>query len=153
MDSKRISGWKPCDTTFTPPCKFAARLGAVLSLILLCSGCSHQELTQNSCIVHPASSFAGSGGSNGDITVARNGAPCEMALVLDSRAGTGFVADPQLITRPAHGSASARMANGAAVMVYTPDRDYVGTDRFVVSFGPSYTLSVDVAVVPDPQKG
>lgn len=152
MGSQRTSGWKQCGTTFTLSCKFAARLGAALTLTLLYSGCSQQELTQNSCVVHPASSFAGSGSSSGDITVAQNGAPCEMALVLNSRTGMGFVSDPQLITRPAHGSASARMTNGAAVMVYTPDRDYIGTDRFVVSFGPSYTLSVAVAVVPLAQK-
>jgi len=119
-------------------------------LLLLCSGCSHQELTQTSCIVHPASSFAGSLDSSGNITVARNGSPCEMALVLNSRTGAGFVSDPQLVTRPAHGSASVRMSDGAAVMVYTPGRDYVGPDRFVVSFGPTYTLSVDVAVVAPP---
>jgi hypothetical protein len=35
-------------------------------------------------------------------------------------------------------------------MVYTPNRDYVGTDRFAVLFGPSYTLSVDVTVVAAP---
>jgi len=144
MDISHSSG----GTTF----KFATGFGAALILILLCFGCSHQELTQNSCVVHPASSFAGAGGSHGDITVAQNGAPCGMALVLNSRTDTGFVSDPQLITRPQHGSASVRMSNGAAMMVYTPDHDYVGTDRFVVSFGPSYNLSVDVAVVPLPLK-
>ena len=133
-------------------CAFAGKLGTALSLILLSSGCSsHQELTQASCIVHPASSFAGTLGSSGDITVARNGSPCEMAFVLNNRTGSGFVSDPQLIARPANGSASVRMSNGAAVMVYTPGRDYVGPDRFVVSFGPSYTLSVNVAVVSLPR--
>lgn len=150
MDVQQTSARKHCGTNFKLPRKFTASLGAALFLILLCSGCSHQELTQNSCIVHPASNFAGAASSNGEITVARNGSPCGMALVLNSRAGTGFVSDPQLITKPAHGSASVRMSNGAAVMVYTPDPDYVGTDRFVVSFGPNYTLSVDVAVVAPP---
>ncbi len=132
------------------PRAFAGKLSAALSLILLSSGCAHQELTQTSCVVHPASSFAGALGSSGDITVARNGSPCEMAFVLNNRTGSGFVSDPQLITRPEHGDASVRMSNGAAVMVYTPGRDYVGPDRFVVSFGPSYTLSVNVAVVSLP---
>ncbi|HTI79152.1 MAG TPA: Ig-like domain-containing protein [Acetobacteraceae bacterium] len=150
MNGRQISEWQQRRAIANLPCGFAARLGATLVLILLCSGCSHQELTRNSCVVHPASSFAGAVSASGDITVARNGSPCEMALVLDSRTGAGFVSDPQLITRPAHGSASVRMSGGAAVMVYTPDRDYVGTDRFVVSFGPSYTLSVAVAVVPPP---
>lgn len=127
------------------------RSRAALFLVLLGCGCSHQELTQNSCVVHPASSFAGAGRSSGDITVARNGSTCDMAFVLNNRTGSGFVSDPQLITGPAHGSASVRMSNGAAVMTYTPARDYVGPDRFVVSFGPSYTLSVSVAVVPLPQ--
>jgi hypothetical protein len=148
MDVQQNSEWQRRGTGFNLHC--AARLCAALCLILLCSGCTHQQLTQNSCIVHPASSFAGAGGSSGEITVAQNGAPCGMALVLNDRANTGFVSDPQLITRPAHGSASARMSNGAAVMVYTPDRDYVGADRFVVLFGPSYTLSVAVSVVPYP---
>jgi|ERR1700722_2254879 len=146
----RGGSWIRGGTSFGLACKFAAGPGAALFLILLYSGCSRQELTQSSCVVHPASSFAGAGGSRGEITVARNGAPCGMALVLNSRTDTGFVSDPQLITRPQHGSASVRMSNGAAMMVYTPDQDYVGTDRFVVLFGPSYTLSVDVAVVPLP---
>ena len=130
----------------TPTGKFRA----VILLIVLCCGCSQQELTQNTCVVHRSSSFASAGSSEGQITVARNGSPCGMAFVLDSPRGGGFVSDPQLITQPAHGSASARMSNGAAVMVYTPNRDYVGTDRFVVSFGPSYTLSIDVTVVALP---
>lgn len=148
MDLRQMSGRKQCGITFKVPCEFAAKLGAALFLILLYSGCSHPEPTQNSCVVHPASSFAGSGRSNGDITVAQNGAPCGMAFVMNSRSDTGFVSDPQVITKPAHGSASVRMSNGAALMVYTPDRDYVGADRFVVSFGPNYALSIDVAVVP-----
>ena len=150
MNGQQISERKQHGTDVHPLRTLAVGLGAALALILLSSGCSHQELTQTSCVVHPASSFAAAMSASGDITVARNGAPCEMALVLNNRTGTGFVSDPQLITRPAHGSASVRMSGGAAVMVYTPDRDYVGTDRFVVSFGPSYTLSVDVAVVPLP---
>ena len=148
MDLRQMSGRNQCGATFKLPCNSATRLGAALSLMLLFSGCSHQELTQNSCIVHPASSFAGAGSSSGDITVAQNGAPCGMAFVMNNRSNTGFVSDPQVITKPAHGSASVRMSNGAAQMVYTPDRDYVGADHFVVSFGPDYALSVDVAVVP-----
>lgn len=35
-------------------------------------------------------------------------------------------------------------------MVYTPNHDYVGADRFAVLFGPSYTLSVNVTVVAPP---
>lgn len=153
MDVPRTSERNQCGMMFELPCTFPARLGAALLLMLLCSGCSHQELTQKSCVVHPASNFAGAVSSNGDITVAQNGSPCDMAFVLDSRTGAGFVSDPQLITRPTHGSATVRMSDGAAVMVYTPDRDYVGTDRFVVSFGPSYTLSVDVTVVSLPPNG
>lgn len=137
-------------TTLNLPCTSAASLGTALAVILLSSGCSHQEPTQSSCVVHPASSFAGAASASGDITVERNGSPCAMAFVLNNRSELGFVSDPRLITKPAHGSASVRMSDGAAEMLYTPGRDYVGTDRFVVSFGPSYTLSVDVAVVPPP---
>jgi hypothetical protein len=136
--------------SMSTPFRLSAVLGAATLVLLLCSECSQQQLTQNSCVVHAASNFAGAAALSGQITVVQNGSPCEMALVLNSPSGSGFVSDPQVVTPPAHGTATARMSNGAAVMVYTPNHDYVGPDRFAVLFGPKYTLSVDVTVVAQP---
>jgi hypothetical protein len=86
----------------------------------------------------------------GQITVAKNGAPCGIAFVMNGPSGGGFVSDPVLTTEPVHGSASARMSNGAALIFYSPSPDYVGPDRFVVGFSRDYTLTVGVSVVPLP---
>jgi hypothetical protein len=128
-----------------------AGFAVVMVLTALCCACTQQQkLTQDSCVVRKSSSFVGTGRSEGQITVAENGDPCGMAFVINERFGGGFVSDPQLVTQPAHGVASARMSNGAAIMIYTPNRDYVGSDRFAVAFGPNYTTTVDVDVVPLP---
>jgi hypothetical protein len=100
--------------------------------------------------VHPASSFVGAGGSEGRITVAQNGRPCSMAFIQNGPHGTGFDADPQIAVPPAHGSASAQMSNGNAILTYTPTPNFVGSDLFKVAFSPGYTLTVDVDVVPLP---
>lgn len=130
--------------------RLTGELTASILLTTLCCGCYQQQLTQSSCVVQMSSTFVGSGSSNGQITVARNGAPCGMAFVLNSRSGGGFVSSPQLITQPAHGEASARMSEGTALLSYTPNRDYVGPDRFQVALSSDYTLTVDVDVVPLP---
>ena len=100
--------------------------------------------------MHAASTFAGAGSGEGRITVARNGSPCGMAYAQDNRQNTGFVAEPQLVLSPKHGSASVRMSGGMAMMTYTPERDFVGSDQFRVALGPTYMLTVDVDVVPLP---
>ena len=97
-----------------------------------------------------SSTFAGSGKAQGQITVARNGAPCGMAFVMNGLSGGGFVSDPRLAAEPAHGSASARMSNGTALIFYSPSPDYTGPDRFVVAVSRDYTLTVEVSVVPLP---
>lgn len=127
-----------------------AAFTCAMILIVLSWGCSQQQLTTDTCIVHSASTFAGAGGGNGSITVARNGRPCGMAFVQNNLHGTGFVADPQLLLRPSHGSAAVRMSNGMALITYTPDRDFVGPDLYKIAFGPNFTLTVDVNVVPLP---
>ena len=120
----------------------------VALLVVLCFGCTQQKLTQDTCIVHQASGFVGAGRAQGRITVAQNGAPCGMSFVMNRAFGGGFISEPQVFPRPAHGTASVSMSNGVANMVYTPNRDYVGPDSFAVAFGPNYTMTVDVTVVP-----
>jgi hypothetical protein len=140
-----------CGAILRLPHRLSTGFIAATCLIALESGCAQQRLTQDSCVVHRSSDCTSAGSIGGQITVARNGSPCEMALVMDSPSGGGFVSDPKLIVLPTHGSASAHMSNGTAIMVYTPNRDYVGSDRFAVLFGPSYTLSVEVSVLAPAQ--
>jgi hypothetical protein len=127
-----------------------AGFAVAMALTVLCCACTQQKLTLDSCVVRKSSGFVGTGRSQGQITVAENGDPCGMAFVIDGSLGGGFVSDPELVAQPAHGVASAHMSNGAAIMIYTPNRDYVGSDRFAVAFGPNYTTTVDVEVVPLP---
>jgi hypothetical protein len=128
-----------------------AKVRATAALFtVLCCGCTQQELTPDSCVVHMSSTFAGTGSAQGQITVARNGASCGMAFAMNGPARGGFVSDPQLVAEPAHGSAAARMSKGAALIFYRPSLDYVGPDRFVVAFSRDYALTVDVSVVPLP---
>lgn len=128
-----------------------AKMRAAVALVtVLCCGCNQQRLTPNSCVVHMSSTFAGTGSAQGQITVAKNGAPCGIAFVMNGPSGGGFVSDPVLTTEPAHGSASARMSNGAALIFYSPSPDDIGPDRFVVGFSRDYTLTVGVSVVPLP---
>jgi hypothetical protein len=123
-----------------------AKMRAAAALVtVLCCGCNQQRLTPDSCVVHMSSTFAGTGSAQGQITVAKNGAPCGIAFVMNGPSGGGFVSDPVLTTEPAHGSASARMSNGAALIFYSPSPDYIGPDRFVVGFSRDYTLTVGVS--------
>ena len=49
---------------------------------------------------------------------------------------------------PAQGTATSRRTAEATQVFYTPEHSYVGTDRFEVAFGPDFTMTVLVQVVP-----
>ena len=114
-----------------------------LALIAL-SACTRQVLTRNDCVVATESGFIGTGGGQTNITVARNGAPCEIASsIRGGPMGEGEIAVP-----PAHGTATVRKTAEATVTSYTPASDYVGDDRFQVAFGPNFEMTILVQVVP-----
>ena len=72
-----------------------AKMRAAAALVtVLCCGCNQQRLTPDSCVVHMSSTFAGTGSAQGQITVAKNGAPCGIAFVMNGPSGGGFVSDP-----------------------------------------------------------
>ena len=68
-----------------------AKIRAAAALFtVLCCGCNQQRLTPDSCVVHMSSTFAGTGSAQGQITVAKNGAPCGIAFVMNGPSGGGF---------------------------------------------------------------
>lgn len=95
-------------------------------------------------MVAHVSGFIGAGSAQEHLTVAKNGAPCEMYLsIRNGSIGGGTVTMP-----PTHGAATVRVAAEATVVSYTPARDYTGPDRFEVAFGPEFNLAVAVDIVP-----
>jgi len=123
--------------------KRIARVGAALTAL---SGCASQQQqpTQTACVVAHESGFVGAEKGQARITVARNGSPCTIAAMIRHGAmGEGAVAVP-----PAHGTAAVGITGEATVITYTPARDYVGADSFDVAFGPNFTMTVLVQVVP-----
>jgi hypothetical protein len=54
----------------------------------------------------------------------------------------------EVVAQPAHGIAAVRTTEEATEIVYTSARDYVGADSFDVAFGPNFTMTVLVQVVP-----
>ena len=129
-----MAGWDTVRST-----SFAA---CVASVAL--SACAPpQVLTQDACLVADVSGFIGAGGTQGRMTVARNGAPCVIRLsIRDNSMGDGTVTTP-----PAHGTATVRVTAEATLISYTPAREYVGPDRFDVAFGPNFNVAVAVDVV------
>jgi hypothetical protein len=57
--------------------------------------------------------------------------------------GQGATATP-----PTHGIATVRTTTEATLISYTPARGYVGADGFEVAFGPNFSVTVSVQVVP-----
>ena len=107
------------------------------------SACAPHVLTQKACLVGDVSGFIGAGSAQGHITVAQNGAPCE--LFLSNRGGS--MGDGTVATPPANGIATVRVTAEATVISYTPAREYIGPDRFDVAFGPNFNMTVAVDVV------
>jgi hypothetical protein len=115
------------------------------ALTALCaSACVSQVPTQSACVVAQESGFIGAGGGQTQITVARNGSPCEIAVSIRR----GPMGQGEIATPPAHGTATVRTAAEATVISFTPAPDYVGEDRFKVTFGPNFAVTVLVQVVP-----
>jgi hypothetical protein len=114
-----------------------------MALIAL-SACSSPQPTQDACVVATVSGFVGAGRAEEHITVAQNGSPCMIfASIAEHAMGEGTIATP-----PAHGTATVQLTAEATQITYTPERSYVGSDRFEVALGPNYTISVLVNVVP-----
>jgi hypothetical protein len=120
---------------------------AVVGLFVL-SACAAQQPTPTSCVVARESGFVGGGAPPERITVLQNAQPCEMETMI----GRGSVDAGSIVTPPMHGVATVRLSNGTSLIGYTPARDYIGSDRFVLSFGPSFSETVNVQVVPSAAK-
>ena len=91
-----------------------------LALIAL-SACGSRAPTQSACVVAAESRFILAGGEQTHITVARNGAPCEIAI---SNRG-GSMGEGEIVEPPAHGTATVRETAEATVTSFTPARDYI----------------------------
>jgi Bacterial Ig domain len=120
----------------------------VVALLIAASACTRQDLTQSQCLVGHGSGFVGTTGNQEHITVAENGSPCAIDLAGERRGSGQFGLAGQIATPPAHGTASVDSTAYATQIVYTPAPDFVGNDSFVVAFGPHFTATVLVQVVP-----
>ena len=114
-----------------------------MALIVL-SACSSPQPTRDACVVAHVSGFVGAGGGQEHITVAQNGNPC----VIDASIRRGAMGQGDVATPPAHGTAAVQVTAEATQVSYTPERSYVGADQFEVAFGPNFTMTVLVQVVP-----
>jgi hypothetical protein len=125
------------------------RIGVVALLPIILYACAKQELTRNHCVVAQGSGFVGTTGNQEHITVAENGSPCAMEIAGDAlRLGGRFGLGGQIETPPTHGTASIRDTPYATEILYTPASNFVGDDRFVITFGPDFNATVFVQVVP-----
>jgi hypothetical protein len=124
-------------------------IGIVALVLIVLSACAQQELTQNPCVVTHGSGFVGTTGNRERITVAENGSPCAMEVAGNARRlGGQFGLGGQIETPPMHGTASVRETPYASEILYTPAPNFVGDDRFEVTFGPDFNATVFVHVVP-----
>jgi hypothetical protein len=117
-------------------------IGMALLALSACS--SQQQPTKDTCMVAPVSGFVGAGSGQARITVAQDGSPC----VISASIRSGPMGPGEVTTPPAHGTATVQLAATVTQVSYTPDRSYVGADRFEVAFGPNFTMTVLVQVVP-----
>ena len=113
-------------------------------LIALSACSSNQQPTQDACVVAHTTGFVGAGSGEARITVAQNGSPC----VISAMIRTGPMGQGEIVTPPAHGTATVQLTETASQVAYTPERSYVGPDRFQVAFGPNFTMTVLIEVVP-----
>lgn len=123
------------------------KLIRLISLALTAlSGCTSQQPTptQGTCVVAHESGFVGAEHGQVQITVGQNGSPCVTAASI----GRGSMGQGEIATPPAHGSAAVNTTAEATLISYTPARGYVGADQFEVAFGPNFTVTVVVQVVP-----
>ena len=134
--------------------RFVVIAAAVLSML---GGCASPKPTQTTCVVAHESSFLGAGSAQERcgievdvphcaqerITVARNGPRCVIAESI----GHTTMGEAGVSVPPAHGTAAIKVLEEATLIAYTPAPDYVGADRFEVSFGPNFHVNVVVQVV------
>jgi hypothetical protein len=118
-----------------------ALIGVALTAL---SGCVSQQPTQSACVVTHESGFVGAEKGEARITVARNGSPCTIAAMIRQ----GSMGEGEVTAQPAHGFAAVRITEETTEITYTPARDYVGADSFDVAFGPNFTMTVLIQVVP-----
>ena len=117
--------------------------GLIGAALIALSACANQTLTQGSCVVAHELGFVGAGEGEERITVAENGSPCVIAAAIKrSSMGQGEITTP-----PSHGTATLRTTTEATLISYIPTRAYVGEDRFAVSFGPNFNVTVFVQIV------
>ncbi len=116
---------------------------AVAALFIL-AACIDQKPTPNTCIALHDSAFIGTGSGQVQMTMVQNGKPCEI-YIMNSK---GAIGGGKIVTPAAHGVASLRFVFEATYISYTPAHDYVGSDRFAVSFGSDFVETVEVEVVP-----
>ncbi|HET7881795.1 MAG TPA: hypothetical protein VFL55_12990, partial [Acetobacteraceae bacterium] len=114
-----------------------------LAAVAVLSACSTAKPTQSTCVVAHESSFLSTGHAEQQITVAKNGARCVIAMSI-GRAGMG---EATVSVPPEHGTPEIRAMEEATLIAYTPAPNYVGPDHFDVAFGPNFTVSVLVQVV------
>jgi hypothetical protein len=112
--------------------------------LIALSGCTSQQPTQSACVVAHESGFVGTEKGQERITVAQNGRPCTIAVMIRQ----GSMGEGAVVVQPAHGAATVRIAGDATEITYTPARDYVGADSFDVAFGANFTMTVLVQIVP-----
>jgi hypothetical protein len=125
------------------PAKRIARIGMALTALCGCVS-QQQQPTQGACVVAHESGFVGAEKGQEQITVAQNGNPCTIAATIRH----GSMGEGAVVAPPAHGSATVGIVGDATEITYTPARDYVGADSFDVAFGPNFTMTVLVQVVP-----
>ena len=114
-----------------------------MALIVL-SACSSPQPTRDACVVAHVSGYFGAGSGQEHVTVAQNGSPC----VIDASMRRGSMGQGEIAKPPVHGTATVQVTAEATQIAYTPERSYVGSDSFDVAFGPNFTLTVQVQVVP-----
>jgi hypothetical protein len=123
-------------------------VAAIASLFILSACAKQQQPTPTACIVPHQSGFIGAGSGEERMTMVQNGKPCE-TFIMNSKGAIGV---GKIVTLAAHGVASLRFDYEATYISYTPAHDYVGSDRFVVAFGPDSIETVEVEIVPSKTK-
>ena len=123
-------------------------LAAMAALFILAACAGRQQLTPSNCIAPPQSGFIGARNGEERMTVVQNGKACE-TFIMNNKGAVGV---GKIVTPATHGAASLRFVYEATYISYTPARDYVGGDRFVVAFGPDSIETVEVEIVPSPTK-
>jgi hypothetical protein len=120
------------------------RFGVFSMVAISLFACASQQPTQNACVVAHGSGFVGAEVGQEHITVAQSSNPCVIAATI----GRGAMGQGAIATPPTHGTATVRTITEATLISYTPAHGYVGADGFEVAFGPNFSVTVSVQIVP-----